>query len=91
MAIYVDHWGQRPKNLDEWEAMFGNIYPRGVSDVTRSALGLMEELGELAEAIRVYDVHPHYFAGEAADIFSYIMGLKRTFNTARARRSSIFF
>ncbi len=35
----------------------------------------MEELGELAEAIRVYDQHPKYLLGEAADTFSCLMGI----------------
>lgn len=36
---------------------------------------MLEELGELAEAVRVFDRYPKYFAGEAADVFSYLMGL----------------
>ena len=68
-------WPTRPRGLDDWQRMFNNIYPRHVGDAARSSLGLMEELGELAEAIRVFDAHPQYFLGEAADTFSYIMGL----------------
>lgn len=65
-----------PKTLNEWQGMFQAIYPRSSNDSRgRSSLGLMEELGELAEAIRVFDKYPHYFAGEAADVFSYIMGI----------------
>ena len=53
-----------------------NIYERTTTQMAgRSTLGLMEETGELAEAIRVYDRYPQYFAGEAADVFSYLMGL----------------
>jgi hypothetical protein len=40
-----------------------------------STIGLFEELGEIAEAIRVFEKHPMYFLGEAADIFSYLMGI----------------
>jgi len=52
--------------------MFDKIYQRDVSDLGtgRSIVGLMEELGELAEAVRVFDKHPKYVAGEAADVFS---------------------
>lgn len=70
------HAGRRPVTLEEWRQMFDNIYPRSLPDVTngRSALGLFEELGELLEAVRVFDRYPKYLAGEAADVFSYLMG-----------------
>jgi NTP pyrophosphatase (non-canonical NTP hydrolase) len=75
VAHFKRSWPTRPRALDDWQKMFNNIYPRQVGDVGRSSLGLLEELGELAEAIRVFDAHPQYFLGEAADTFSYIMGL----------------
>jgi len=69
--------GRRPRGLNEWQQMFADIYPRDVNSLGtgRSTVGLLEELGELAEAVRVFDKHPKYFAGEAADVFSYIMGI----------------
>ena len=72
---YRDNWASRPATLNEWQAMFQRIYPRQSSDRGRSSIGLLEELGELAEAVRVGETHPKYFLGEAADIFSYIMGI----------------
>lgn len=69
-----DNQNRMPSTLDEWQKMFQDIYPRSVSDQT-STLGLFEELGELAEAIRVFDRYPKYFCGEAADVFSYLMGI----------------
>ena len=72
---YRENIGDKPKGLNDWQDMFQDIYPRNTDDKTRSAIGLMEELGELAEAVRVFDRHPQFLAGEAADIFSYIMGL----------------
>src|SRR5215469_4990690 len=68
---------QRPLDISEWQLMFNRIYPRRPDDArtARSTLGLFEELGELAEAVRVFDRYPKYFAGEAADVFSYLMGL----------------
>jgi NTP pyrophosphatase (non-canonical NTP hydrolase) len=74
VAHFDRSWRTRPRGLDDWQGMFHNIYPRQVGDAGRSSLGLMEELGELAEAVRVFDAHPQYFLGEAADTFSYIMG-----------------
>lgn len=74
--LTVANWNNRPSGLNEWQAMFQNIYPRRLGDnFTFSTIALLEEIGELAEAIRVFDRHPHYFYGEAADIFSYLMAL----------------
>ncbi|MGH9894326.1 MAG: hypothetical protein ACREA0_20550, partial [bacterium] len=74
--LYRANHSKRPTSLDEWQQMFQRIYPRTLEDAAaRSTLGLLEELGELAEAVRVFDRHPKYFAGEAADVFSYLMGI----------------
>jgi NTP pyrophosphatase (non-canonical NTP hydrolase) len=73
--LYLDHRGRRPSGLDDWQQMFQEIYPRQVADQGRSVIGLFEEVGEFAEAIRVSEKHPMYFLGEAADIFSYLMGI----------------
>src|SRR5262245_59545010 len=74
---YDENAAKRPRALNTWQLMFAEIYPRNVDDVGkgRSTVGLLEELGELAEAVRVFEKHPKYFAGEAADVFSYIMGI----------------
>ena len=63
--------------------MFEDIYRRESSSVGsgRSSIALLEELGELAEAVRVYDRHPKYFAGEAADVFSYLMGFANEYSS----------
>lgn len=73
----VEHNRSRmPSSLDEWRMMFAAIYPRSLNAQPGfSSVALFEELGELAEAIRVFDRYPHYFYGEAADVFSYIMGV----------------
>lgn len=75
VAAFKANWPSRPKTLREWQKMFDEIYPRTLNDTGRSSLGLLEELGEFAEAIRVSERHPQYFFGEAADIFSYLMGM----------------
>jgi NTP pyrophosphatase (non-canonical NTP hydrolase) len=69
------NFDRRPVTLNEWQGMFRAIYPRSAEDRGRSTIGLFEEIGELAEAIRVFERHPEYFAGEAADVFSYLMGI----------------
>jgi nucleoside phosphorylase/NTP pyrophosphatase (non-canonical NTP hydrolase) len=76
MAKHADNNVRRPRGLNEWQQMFNDIYERETvtANTGRSTLGLLEELGELAEAVRVFDKYPKYFAGEAADVFSYLMG-----------------
>ena len=66
---FQQNWDKRPAGLDAWREMFQQIYPRNLNDGSRSIIGLMEELGELGEAVRVFDDHPEYFLGEAADTF----------------------
>src|ERR1700685_260000 len=72
---YLRNASRRPAGLHAWQKMFQDIYPRDTEDRGRSTIGLFEELGELAEAIRVFERHPGYCAGEAADTFSYLMGI----------------
>jgi hypothetical protein len=58
VTIFDQEWSNRPKGLNDWQNMFGRIYPRSVNEAGRSTIGLLEELGEMAEAIRVFDAHP---------------------------------
>jgi nucleoside phosphorylase/NTP pyrophosphatase (non-canonical NTP hydrolase) len=73
----IQNRSRRPHQLTDWQHMFQEIYPRDSTTLGygRSTLGLFEELGELAEAVRVFEKYPKYFAGEAADVFSYLMGI----------------
>jgi NTP pyrophosphatase (non-canonical NTP hydrolase) len=74
--MYRERYDERPTSLNAWQQMFQAIYQRNrYTEMAHSALGLMEEVGELAEAIRVFERHPRYFVGEAADVFSYLMGI----------------
>lgn len=74
--LFEANYSLLPMDLNNWMKMFREIYPRTLNAPTGfSTIALFEELGELAEAIRVFDRHPHYFYGEAADVFSYIMGI----------------
>lgn len=74
--LRIDHADLMPRTLNDWQLMFDAIYPRDLNTAGAfSTVALLEELGELAEAIRVFDRYPHYFFGEAADAFSYIMGM----------------
>lgn len=90
MQFYDQNWIDRPNGLNEWQIMFNDIYPRSVNENGRSSIGLLEELGELSEAVRVFDSHPHYFLGEAADAFSYIMGLANEHRIREAQEGRAF-
>jgi nucleoside phosphorylase/NTP pyrophosphatase (non-canonical NTP hydrolase) len=73
--IYQENKSQMPHSLTEWQEMFNRIYPRDIDKKQMSVISLFEELGEFAEALRIFETHPKYVAGEAADVFSYIMGI----------------
>jgi len=80
-----------PVTLNDWQEMFQKVYPRSTEDRPgRSTLGLLEELGELAEAVRVFERYPKYFAGEAADVFSYIMGLANEHSLRLEKQNRVF-
>jgi hypothetical protein len=71
--------------------MFDAIYPRSLNTAGGfSTIALLEELGELAEAVRVFDRYPHYFYGEAADVFSYLMGLANEYALQSSERGETF-
>lgn len=89
--LYQENWPTRPKGLNEWQQMFQAIYPRATTDQGRSTVGLLEELGELAEAVRVFDPHPKYFLGEAADTFSYLMGIANEHSIRMAQENDEVF
>lgn len=90
-SMYESNTNSRPKELDAWQQMFQDIYPRSTDDKARSTLGLFEELGELAEAVRVFERYPKYFAGEAADTFSYLMGIANEYSLRLAQEDGATF
>ncbi|HEX9984210.1 MAG TPA: deaminase [Thermoanaerobaculia bacterium] len=67
----------RPKRLGDWQLMFQEIYPaRSAAEYGEAFARLSEELGELAEAVRVFPAEPGYFLSEAADVFAWLMKVK---------------
>lgn len=91
-ALYIESVAQRPAGLDDWQAMFQGLYPRTADDRQgRSTLGLLEELGELAESIRVFDRYKKYLLGEAADVFSYLMGVANEYGLRHASQDASSF
>lgn len=68
---------KRPRTLAEWQDMFAEIYPVSSVETYPATIGrFAEELGELAEALRVAPVSPGYFLSEASDVFAWLMHLQ---------------
>jgi pyrimidine deaminase RibD-like protein/NTP pyrophosphatase (non-canonical NTP hydrolase) len=68
---------KRPKSLGAWQRMFSAIYPaQQTESFGPSFARLSEELGELAEAIRVFSAQPGYFLSEACDVFAWLMHIQ---------------
>lgn len=65
-----------PGKLDDWQKMFTNIYPVGNDGYKKTFSRLTEELGELAESIRIFPLQPSYFLSEASDVFAWLMHLQ---------------
>lgn len=67
----------RPTRLREWQLMFSAIYPaQQTEEFGPSFARLAEELGELAEAVRVFRSEPGYFLSEASDVFAWLMHIQ---------------
>lgn len=66
----------RPIALDGWFDMFAGIYPSSDTEQYPATFGrFSEEVGEVAEAVRVFPVAPGYFLSEGADLFAWLMHL----------------
>jgi len=69
--------GTRPCSLGDWQRMFSAIYPAQQTEDYGPSFGrLTEELGELAETLRVFPAAPGYFLSEAADVFAWLMHIQ---------------
>lgn len=67
----------RPGTFGKWLTMFAEIYTPEQEEKFPSVFArVTEELGELAEATRLFDLAPGYFFSEAADFFAWIMHLQ---------------
>jgi len=75
---------KRPESLGAWQRMFSAIYPAHQTEVHASTLArCMEELGELAEALRVFPEAPEYFLNEAADVLAWLMHIQNLIDLKR--------
>lgn len=70
---------EMPGSIVEWQLLFRKIYPVSqVASIESIFARLMEEVGELAEAVRAMRVLPGYFLSEIADVFAWIMQIINT-------------
>lgn len=68
---------KRPERLGDWQRMFADIYPvSGTEAYPQTFARFTEEMGELAEALRVLPIAPGYFVSEASDVFAWLMHLQ---------------
>lgn len=75
---------ERPSRLGAWQEMFTRIYPsHQVESAGATFWRLTEELGELAEAVRVFSAEPGYFLSEASDVFAWLMHVKNNLDSER--------
>lgn len=81
--------GTQPRTLTEWQSMFARIYPVSSTESMQVVFArLTEELGELAEAVRVREVAPAYFISEAADVFAWLMRVQTWYNLRKQAPAS---
>ena len=67
---------KKPKSISDWQQMFAKIYPSSTTEeYAKTFAKLAEEVGELAEAVRVFPSAPGYFLSEASDVFAWLMKL----------------
>jgi pyrimidine deaminase RibD-like protein/NTP pyrophosphatase (non-canonical NTP hydrolase) len=67
---------RRPTSISAWQKMYAQIFPVSQTEKYEMVFGrFTEELGELAEAIRIGTVAPGYVISEAADVFAWLMKL----------------
>jgi hypothetical protein len=69
-----------PSTLAEWQRMFYKLYPpQSIEQYDQVFARLAEEMGELAEAVRVRRYLPGYFVSEASDVFAWLMHLQNLY------------
>lgn len=82
-----DNRSQRPANFAAWYSMFVGIYTPQQQESFPGVFGrITEELGELAEAVRLFDLAPGYFFSEASDLFAWLIH----FQSLRFRKTRVF-
>lgn len=80
--------GEAPRRIKDWQLLYSSLYPASqTEDYGASFARLAEELGELAEAVRIFDREPGYFLSEAADVFAWLMHIQNIVESKNSVRS----
>jgi len=67
---------EMPKTIEGWREMFSSIYPISATESMEVVFArFSEEIGEIAESIRVFNILPASFLSEASDVFAWLMKL----------------
>jgi NTP pyrophosphatase (non-canonical NTP hydrolase) len=74
-------------SLAGWQDIFFRIYPMDRADHERAISRLLEELAELAEALRVVSITPKPFLNEASDVFAWLMNVANGIDVGAKRIS----
>jgi NTP pyrophosphatase (non-canonical NTP hydrolase) len=87
---------KRPKTMEEFQEMFNKIYPASSRTLDHAGIHLVEEMGEITEAILNYrgnhnDEDFKNIVLESADLMSCIMGVFNSLKINLAKESSIIF
>lgn len=78
----IGNRSSRPLRIKDWQVMFSKVYPaQQTEEFGPSFARLAEELGELAEAIRVFRSEPGYVLSEASDVFAWLMHIQNLSDT----------
>ena len=72
----TENRSKMPRSIAQWQQMFSLIYETNINEEYAGVFAkLTEEVGELAESVRVFSAEPGYFLSEAADVFAWLMKL----------------
>ena len=75
-TIGSNNLADKPRTIRDWQKMLDDIYGRDeAGDKQRIMTRITEELGELAESVRLLPVTHMYFMNEATDVFAWLMRL----------------
>jgi NTP pyrophosphatase (non-canonical NTP hydrolase) len=65
---------QRPNTMRSWQVMFDDIYLNDDATNQQNIFDhIAQEMGELAEGVRLLPLNPGFFMNEAVDVFAWLM------------------
>jgi pyrimidine deaminase RibD-like protein/NTP pyrophosphatase (non-canonical NTP hydrolase) len=75
-SIGATNRANMPQTMEGWRKMFSSIYPIATTESMEVVFArFSEEIGELAESVRVFKILRTSFLSEASDVFAWLMKL----------------